>query len=354
MEMMNPIMKASSLLTACALVFLGSIASALPAEAAGAAKTQPTVKSAKPLGGAGLGDVISVTVVGAPEFRQEALGRQLVLFLDGIPLKSVHPDYNDLDDHGDGELRFFIEHTEEPIARWTYFITSQGLLRSNPFEYKVRLSVGVADQRPIATEVPPFTLVLARENWFIGAVLIVAGLFLLFLVLAVKTALLRETGPEPPAGQRRPYSLARVQMAVWTMAILMAWMLLYVLRHSMDTIPASLVTLLGISAGTGFAATQVGDSALRGGPTVSRGFLLDVLSTEAGVTFHRFQMLAFTVVMVAVFCRQAISYMTMPEFPPTLLTLMGISSATYVGFKFTEQPRQTPGVAPSPPPAASA
>jgi hypothetical protein len=212
----------------------------------------------------------------------------------------------------------------------------------------------VAGRSQIDTEVTAFPLVLARRSWLISTVLIVAGLFLLFLVLAVKTDLLRETGPAPPAGQRRPYSLARVQMAVWTMAILIAWMLLYVLRHSMDTIPASLVTLMGISAGTGVAAKQVGDSSLRGGPTVSRGFLLDVLSTETGVSFHRFQMLAFTVVMVAVFWQQAICYLTMPEFPPALLTLMGISSATYIGFKFTEQPQQTPVVAPIPlPPATS-
>jgi hypothetical protein len=124
-------MKASLLLTACALVFLGSIGStlAMPAEPAGADKTQlPRITEVKSMQGkhphrAGLAEEISVTVKGALKLRQEASAtdpaKQIVLFFDGILLSDVHPSSNGLDAKGDGELRFFLAHSEEPIALWT-------------------------------------------------------------------------------------------------------------------------------------------------------------------------------------------------------------------------------------------
>jgi hypothetical protein len=70
---------------------------------------------------------------------------------------------------------------------------------------------------------------------------------------------------------------------------------------------------------------------------VSKGFLRDILSDASGYSFHRFQIFAWTIVLGIMFVSSVYNNLTMPEFSATLLGLMGISSGTYIGFKFPEQ-----------------
>jgi ribose/xylose/arabinose/galactoside ABC-type transport system permease subunit len=73
------------------------------------------------------------------------------------------------------------------------------------------------------------------------------------------------------------------------------------------------------------------------GAGVSRGFLRDVLSDATGYSFHRFQIFAWTIVLGIIFLSSVYNSLTMPEFSATLLGLMGLSSGTYIGFKFPEK-----------------
>jgi hypothetical protein len=70
---------------------------------------------------------------------------------------------------------------------------------------------------------------------------------------------------------------------------------------------------------------------------ISAGFLRDILSDGNGYSFHRFQIFAWTIVLGVIFISSVYNGLTMPEFSATLLGLMGISSGTYIGFKFPEQ-----------------
>ena len=70
---------------------------------------------------------------------------------------------------------------------------------------------------------------------------------------------------------------------------------------------------------------------------VSKGFLRDILSDSSGYSFHRFQIFAWTIVLGIMFVSSVYNNLSMPEFSPTLLGLMGLSSGTYIGFKFPEQ-----------------
>ena len=72
-------------------------------------------------------------------------------------------------------------------------------------------------------------------------------------------------------------------------------------------------------------------------PTVSSGFLRDILSDSTGYSFHRFQIFAWTIVLGIIFVSSVYNNLTMPEFSPTLLGLMGLSAGTYIGFKLPEQ-----------------
>jgi hypothetical protein len=72
-------------------------------------------------------------------------------------------------------------------------------------------------------------------------------------------------------------------------------------------------------------------------PNVSQGFLRDILSDGSGYSFHRFQIFSWTIVLGIIFVSSVYNNLTMPEFSPTLLGLMGLSAGTYIGFKFPEQ-----------------
>jgi hypothetical protein len=71
--------------------------------------------------------------------------------------------------------------------------------------------------------------------------------------------------------------------------------------------------------------------------SVSAGFLRDILGDSSGYSFHRFQIFAWTILLGIMFVSSVYNGLTMPEFSTTLLGLMGLSSGTYIGFKFPEQ-----------------
>jgi type II secretory pathway pseudopilin PulG len=71
----------------------------------------------------------------------------------------------------------------------------------------------------------------------------------------------------------------------------------------------------------------------------SKGVIADLLSDGDGVSFHRFQIVVWTIVLGLVFIWAVYRNISMPEFDASLLTLMGISAGTYIGFKFPEKPK---------------
>lgn len=78
------------------------------------------------------------------------------------------------------------------------------------------------------------------------------------------------------------------------------------------------------------------------------GFIYDLLTddrrinngetygTPINFSFHRFQICIWTIALGIIFIFEVYENLRMPEFSDTLLGLMGISSGTYVGFKFPE------------------
>jgi low affinity Fe/Cu permease len=70
---------------------------------------------------------------------------------------------------------------------------------------------------------------------------------------------------------------------------------------------------------------------------VSQKFFTDILTGPEGVSFHRFQIVAWTIALGLIFLAQVFNSLLMPEFDAMLLALMGISSGTYLGFKYPEK-----------------
>jgi len=73
------------------------------------------------------------------------------------------------------------------------------------------------------------------------------------------------------------------------------------------------------------------------GTPSSNGFLIDLLNDFDGMSFHRLQIVLWTLVLGVIFISEVWKNLTMPAFDSNLLALQGISSATYLGFKLPER-----------------
>ena len=200
----------------------------------------------------------------------------------------------------------------------------------------------------------------------------------------------------PGATRKVSFSLARCQMAWWFFIILAAYNYIWMVTGDRDSLTPGALILVGISAATGFASFLVDSSksdqrkalenertalnsrlatlaatltaaqpptnldalkaeqqqkmarldqvttelsSLPAPPGPSLGFLHDILRDETGVSFHRFQMAVWTVVLGFVFAVAVYNTLAMPDFSATLLGLTGISAGTYVGFKIPNPPK---------------
>lgn len=82
---------------------------------------------------------------------------------------------------------------------------------------------------------------------------------------------------------------------------------------------------------------SIADAEGRLSKPVSESFWKDILTDANGITLHRFQIVIWTVVLGVLFIYGVYRELAMPQFSTTLLTLMGISSVTYLGFKIPER-----------------
>jgi len=180
------------------------------------------------------------------------------------------------------------------------------------------------------------------------------------------------------------YSLGKSQMAFWGLLVLLTFTGVWVLTGTMERIPPQVLILLGISSATGLSAVLIGNGKMseiqnsieklqtekqdllakqktqppvsdieqkrldaigeeikalseKIQPGESKNFWRDICDNGNGVSFHRLQVVIWTIVLGVVFIRSVADLMSMPEFSETLLILLGISSGTYLGFKIPEK-----------------
>ena len=193
------------------------------------------------------------------------------------------------------------------------------------------------------------------------------------------------------------FSLARCQMAWWFFIVVGSYLFIWLVTGDRDSLTSGVLILIGISAITGFSSVMIDNSkqgqrvalenerrtltqrvgqiqdatasadekvekgqkqarlaeietslaGLPSPPQKSEGFFQDILRDQDGVSFHRFQMAVWTVVLGGVFLSTVWRTLSMPDFSATLLGLMGISSGTFVGFKIPEQPKPVAGGPPA-------
>jgi PEP-utilizing family enzyme len=93
--------------------------------------------------------------------------------------------------------------------------------------------------------------------------------------LVRKTNIIREPGPPPAPGKRRPYNLGRAQMAFWFFLIYSSYVAIWLITDALDTITASLLALMGISAGT-----ALGEALIDNGKDTTRANQIRDLTAE--------------------------------------------------------------------------
>ena len=383
----------------------GATASPSPAAVAPSPSPIPTPRVYEVEGDLQLDSIVRVKVDRLKEWDQHSDKNDPIKLIPYINGRAIHGNYPE-EVHGSYyNLHYHLEITPENKKVWTDLLGEPSGTRR-----PVTFSVGLENQTPFDTEFGPHNqklLTVISPLYGVTALLVVLFTLILFLWLARKTNIIRETGAPAGPGKLRPYNLGRTQMAFWFFLIYVSYLVIWLITGSLDTITASLLGLMGISAGTalGEALIDSGKTDARSDqlqqlsaerqtleqsnallqaqiadlsqaeataedianrerlnkqlqdnrtrlvgidqqtqiltPTaaagVSSGFLRDILSDGSGYSFHRFQIFAWTIVLGIMFISSVYNSLSMPEFSATLLGLMGLSSGTYIGFKFPEQ-----------------
>jgi hypothetical protein len=279
---------------------------------------------------------------------------QIQLFLDGRPLKDIPAQL--LGSSAAPRYRFHLVHTAANDATWRALLGRSGI-RSLPVELYLGSSDGTRLTSP--SELATVSLGLFQSDAKLVIAIVLAVLMLAILIVITRMGAIQD------AGRFTSWSLARVQMALWTVAITGAFLFIWACTGNVDAITPQCVGLLGVAATTALGAVSIDASKYAGdwqriadawikpppaGQRVidvvkaeaqitcfrTRGLWKDLLFDDAGPSLHRAQMAVWTLVLLAVFGYSVATQLSMPNFDSSLIALMGVSSGMYVGFKFSE------------------
>ena len=335
----------------------------------------------------------------------------LVPFINGIALKGTYPisietpipQAKPTDSSPKVETTRFhyrLKRTDTSRDAWTVLLGRPG---SGGAHRPVTFTLGTESGSTIATAFdtvrpdpsdPTALQLMAVSSWWWAIVVGMVLVLVWFLYKAQTSNILRDSDCDPDEGQMRPYSLSRLQMAVWLFIVVGVYLLIWLTTRERSDLPASVLVLIGLSSATTVgsliidankrakrrdlelkvARLSVRREVLRAeraaGPAAekdtelakeletlepelaasekelkdlprpiqnSQGFIDDILSDGSGVSLHRLQIVVWTGTLALVFLVSAWRDLSMPVFSEGLLALMGISSGTYLGIKGTEK-----------------
>jgi hypothetical protein len=191
---------------------------------------------------------------------------------------------------------------------------------------------------PLATAELAFELISWPRRLICVAAL--AAIAWIFYWAGTGTGALRDSDALNPDFRQRTFSLARCQLAFWTVLVVGSFLYIYMVTGvTSGVLTTTALWLLGISSGTSVLAQAAGNTAANAVPSIpqrSNGFVADILSDSQGVNVHRLQMLIWTAVFGSILVTQVVTRLAFPDYDTTTYALMGISSGTYIWFKRTE------------------
>jgi hypothetical protein len=237
-------------------------------------------------------------------------------------------------------------------------------------------------------------LQIASPTLTVVAFAVFTLLFIILVTLSIRTDIVSDTSGALRADGIRPYSLARAQMAFWFLIIIWASLFLWIATGSWHILNDTCLWLIGIGSGTALGSAVIASTSksptgsgypltrqrgtgfqafkkelqqeiekARVAPPVEtpqaaaermarrdalmnqqkdleeipqfalRRLFNDWLTDGNTYNFHRYQMLAWTLVLGVFFIVRVTSQWDLPVFDATTLALLGIASGTYLGFK---------------------
>lgn len=325
-----------------------------------------------------MGEVLLIKATGAQAKRMKTASK-VELYFDGVRMPNLTSTPIEVEAGKDNLLLTFHlvrdSTIDETRKAWDAFFR-----RKDGYLMTVQPAVAAGNDLPVAVQsAHPLQFFVAKnQNIWLTLIIGIAILFLSYYWIVKYTNMLLDT-------ETGYYSLGKSQMAFWGLLVVLAFIGVWLLIGTMERIPPQSLVLLGISAATGLGAVVIGNSkrsaiqaeldelrkkaqaletektnaqqnfsqesesrlveirnriadlAKRLEPDASKGFWRDICDDGNGISFHRLQVVGWTLVLGAVFVRSVAEVVSMPEFPETLLVLMGISSSLYLGFKIPEK-----------------
>ena len=275
---------------------------------------------------------------------------KLVLYANGIPLEGIYSDWFSQISNEDIRnnkipvmdstvwIKFVLKRDTASIASWNYLYRNTQHWYQNSIT--IDASVGWQGMFPlnIYKQGAGRIKIVYYEQWVFYLWLTVFVLCIgLFLYLALKKDLLRD------CDIHGPYSLSLSQLLFWTTLVIGAFIYMLVLTDIASSLNTSILLLLGISIATTGIASYIDGRKYKKVINAKKkhiNFITDVLSDGCKFSVQRVQIFAWNLVLGIYFVWYTIINKSMPEFSDTLLFLMGVSSASYLGGKFPEIKRQ--------------
>jgi len=206
------------------------------------------------LGDVELDDVLELHIQGLEKWAETHDVNKLVPYIDGRAIRGNYPEELHVDR---GRIIYHLEITPENRKTWIDLLGEP-----NSMKKPVTLSVGLEDGSAfdsVHERDNMVTMTVISPVYGIVSLLIIGATFVLLVWLARSTNIIRERGPAPAPGKRRPYNLGRAQMAFWFFLIYSSYLTIWLITGALDTITASLLALMGISAGTALGEAMIDD-----------------------------------------------------------------------------------------------
>lgn len=271
---------------------------------------------------------------------------KLVLYANGIPLEGIYSDsFSQLSNEA-------IRNNKIPLMDstvWIKFVLMRDTSSKRSWDYLYRntqhwyqnsiiidASVGWQGMFPLNTYQSGAgrLKIIYFKQWvfylWLVAFIICIGLF---VYLAFWTDLLHD------CGINGPYSLSMTQLLFWTTLVIGAFIYTLVLTDIASSLNTSILFLLGISIATTGIASFIDEKKPEEAKLAQKqhiNFIKDILTDGCSYSVQRVQIFAWNLVLGIYFVWYTINNKTMPEFSDTLLFLMGVSSASYLGGKVPE------------------
>lgn len=200
------------------------------------------------LGNLQLDDIVEVRVSNLEKWAtasQTNDPNRLVPYINGRAIKGNYPEEVHLET---GRLIFHLEITPDNKRVWIDLLGAPKAMRE-----PATISVGLEDGSAFKTahdKEQPVTLTVISPAYGLISLAVILSTLVFMIWLVRNTNVIREPGPPPAPGKRRPYNLGRAQMAFWFLLIYASYVSIWLVTDALDTITTSLLALMGISAGT--------------------------------------------------------------------------------------------------------